>query len=95
MYVVYELNPDGDRITLFNDMCIEEAKEVFDDACSGDCETVVMAEVTPGETFGFGAMGDFLEARLFLNTTQMESQSLLSAGLVEVTQPYVTVAKEN
>ena len=78
MYVVYELNPDGDRITLFNDMCIEEAKEVFDDACSGDCETVVMAEVTPGETFGFGAMGDFFGGSvIFEHYSDNESESPL------------------
>lgn len=58
MYVVYELTPDGDRIKLFND--IAEAKDSFDEvSASRDSDRVVLAEVTPGETFGFGTMGDF------------------------------------
>jgi hypothetical protein len=77
MYVVYELTPDGDSITLFNDL--SEAKDAFDEtAASSHSDHVVLAEVTASKSFGFGAMGDFFGGSvIFEHWGEDESESPL------------------
>lgn len=63
MYVLINLNHDGDSYQLFTN--IEDAKKAFNESKeSGYYYSVCLVEATPNTKFGFGSRGDMYGAKV-------------------------------